>query len=96
MARPNRGQKRTPVPETDRGVTPPAIRESADGRLGFLIQFFHRETASTLVEYGVLVGMIAMAAVVVVATFGLDVAGLFSAIGDGFDTGGQNWGGVIN
>ena len=77
-------------------MTAPAIRESAGGRLGFLTQLIHSDTGSTLVEYGVLVGMIAMAAVVVVAAFGLDVAGLFSTIGNGFDTGGQNWGGVIN
>ena len=96
MARPYRGQKRTPAPEMDLGVTPPAVRESADDRVGFLIQLVHSETASTLVEYGVLVGMIAMVAVVIVAAFGLDVAGLFSTIGNGFDTGGQNWGGVIN
>lgn len=96
MARPNRGRKRTAVPETDRELILPAFRESADGRLGDLIRLFHSETASTLVEYGVLVGMIAMAAVVLVAAFGLDVAGLFSAIGNGFDPGGQNWGGVIN
>lgn len=96
MARPNRGRKRTPARGRNRRVIRSAVRESADGRLGFLIRLVQSETASTLVEYGVLVGMIAMAAVVLVTAFGLDVAWLFSAIGNGFDTGGQNWGGVIN
>jgi Flp pilus assembly pilin Flp len=80
----------------DSGVTLSSVRESADGHSGILIRLVHSEIASSLVEYGILVGMIALAAVVIIGAFGLEVAGLLSQIGNGFDDGGSNWGGVIN
>lgn len=43
----------------------------------------HREEGATLVEYGLLIGLIALVCVAAIAVFGDSVAGLFPPAADG-------------